>query len=495
MAFSSGFSLPGFPGSLGLPGLPPLIEPGTSNDGTGIEPQPTSIQIVNRTMVTSALGAIPPTTAGNTLVAICINGPRPYINSTGTSIGSDQIGGTIYDGTPFWDAAFGPVNQADSSPPPFGSGVTGIGSGIHYLENVAGGITQIQFEPPDSAFNYRVAVYELTPCTFDVAGVASVHHSAGGATTWTGAITPTGVGGIGFSLVFYQQFNTGGVSGASWATDMAAPPWPTNNNGFVGVQNGLGGTTPISIISSGSSTINGGNGIYLACFKPAAYTIALADRRVSFSDSGVLNIRTTEVDDLIVVIAASGASLSGGSDTFISAGSSANGSIWYCLSTGGTSSITFSSAGGILAYELAPPEGFAFSFLDVQTASVSPTSLTLYGSVGTQYAAPVLAGNTGPSVYFVVVDGDGNDLNEFILSQDWKHDDDWIGPPLTSTLATFTQFNQAGQQQLLFYFKQALIGASSYGMVGIALGLVAAGGLVGGGEDLNTFLPNVWIMC
>src|SRR5690242_11294139 len=107
----NGPSLPGLPGLPGVPGVPGISPIDGPNDGTGNQPQPTKVQVISRTMITSAHGSIPATTAGNTLVACLIAGSTPYINSTGATVGTDPNEFlTIYDGTPFYGAFRGPVN-------------------------------------------------------------------------------------------------------------------------------------------------------------------------------------------------------------------------------------------------------------------------------------------------------------------------------------------------------------------------------------------------
>jgi hypothetical protein len=454
-------------------------------------------------MVMAQFAAIPATIAGNTLVACVMNGGGSvYINSTGASIGVDAGFLTTRDGRLFSLASAGPANQADSDPPPFGQSAANLGHNIQYLENIPGGVTQIFVD--SASTDIRIAVYELSPCRFDVAGNASVAHASGGVEIFTGAITPTTSGCIAFGTVLTSTAPTSSY-GASWPIDMMAPDWPhpgttLAGHGFVILQNGVSGAVPVSFTGSGTTTPtpNGGNGIYLACFKPAITAITLIDRAIALGDSGVLAIRTTDPGDLLVVLTHVGSTLTGGSDTFIPAGSTTNFSIWYCVSLGGTSSITFSSTGGILAYQFAPPSDFGFAYRDFQSGTVTPFVKSLYGqTTGLEYDVPVLTGDSGPCVYVVVGDQESGTDQHYLLSYDWRQDPNFIGSSATFGAASaYMALDLSGAQRMSFWLHGSIIGAQSPEMMGIAIGLDAiVASTTAGGIDLNTFLPNVWIIC
>jgi hypothetical protein len=493
MGFSSGFSLPGLPGNLGIQ---PSLSSGGPVGGTGDSSFSGPITIVNQTQISFFPGSIPPTTEGNTLVVLLdlgvVPGSNPqssstaiYINSTGTPIGTDLVGRTIYDGVLLYSADCGPVNEldlitADSST---------VGIGIFYLENIPGGVSAIQSPAADPAFPWRVAVYELSPCVFDVASAASTEvNPLAGPATWSGAITPIGTDDLAFAQFFYSQPSSGGGIGSpTWPTAMVLTPASlglATYQGVVCILSDISGSTgfSVSVIHPSDS-----NALPLACFKHDTLpAIRMVDRKPALSDSGVLSIRTTEPGNLIVVMANSAASLSADADTLIPAGSVGDVSIWYCVSVGGSTAITFASTGGILAYELESDVG-SFALIDVQSASVTPTSATTtFGSV---WQGPTLTGTAGACAYFVAAD---TVLGQLVLSPDWKRDSYFLGGG-GHVEGSYTMLNQANEQALEFYIREGLADAPTLNMLGVVF-QAAAGTGSGEASDLNQHLPNVWIV-
>jgi hypothetical protein len=243
-------SLPGMPGSRGLPSSNDPTSGSGGSDTTFDVPLdialfPDPPVVVAKTVINEAVGSISPTTAGNTLVILTTQPGVliPYLNSTGTRIGLDCFGIPVYDGIRFYDAAMGPRNSADALLilPPRITGYLGWEeSGVYYLDSIPGGVTSIQFllatdDPDIHPFTtngpFFAFVYELTPAVLDVASDNMVEVETSGpgtsrATTSSGTITPSaGVSAIAFALIGIREFPT--VGGGS-----VTPNWPEDLSGF-----------------------------------------------------------------------------------------------------------------------------------------------------------------------------------------------------------------------------------------------------------------------
>jgi len=429
--------------------------------------------IVNRTTVSSASVTIPPTTEGNTLVAIIYSNAFAYINSSGTSLGS-VAGRTIYDGIPFTLAAAGPANPADSA----ASGVTGLGALISYLESVPAGITSVQFlfnfyPPPDSTV--RGFIYELTPSVFDVTGTASTQSTAGGVTTTTGAVTPFGEDVIAFAPQFYTNYPTGSWGGMSWPQD-ASTSWTPSGSPYaitlvVGMLSSTSGSTSISVSTTSPIAITYQS---MTCFRDAEGPIRMVNRSVSLASSGSISVPATGAGNLLLVVLAVAGTVTANNDDMLQAESVAGGAaIWYAISRGDTTLITFTGGPGAVVYEFSSTTG-TFELADGQNAPGPPVSGNLLGTSGVVVASPVLSGTDDSCIYLVVGDSSGG-MSGWINTANWEVVEPRLGSS-SHRANTYIMRNQSGAQQFSFFEHVALVDAVTPTFIGVVFKAVGGGG-------------------
>ena len=489
-------SLPGRPGSLGLPsGTPQGVDGHDGSSGTPGQPTgptpPADIDIVNVTYVTGG-GPFPPTTLGNTIcyVSVLRVGNAPSLGD-GTT-------------TPFLRllnrASFGPISSSDSSPSPGGDGLQKVGLDIYYLENIPEGATNITGIPVDETG----LVYELTPCVFDVCGSADNVAVGGSSEVWSGTITPTSGNDFAVALQDYDLIPgspAGNVTDPGWQND-ASDNEPQGLDTHVAkvFSNFISGSSLFSSTKSGHAAINWQS---LGCFKPIVgpFVIGIVDRRRTLDTSGAQTIRTTSKGDAIIVIADIAASVSADIDAMVQVATGGNWSIWFCNSIGGSTTINFTSDSGIIVYELGAAEGFEYTLFGIQTGTTDNSSVDIYGRFDlTLQVFPDLVGDVGPCAYFWVQDFDLDSTPGGIpltvgLSDQWRQDPENIGHGgedlgPSPQAAVYYLLNHSGTQQLSGVQNEGSADSLPYDCVGIVLGFNVSES----NDDLNQMLPNTWVL-
>src|SRR5580765_138957 len=196
-----------------------------------------SVNIAHRTTFTTSSNigpqsiTIPATTAGNTIVVLAmVDFPQ---NS----------------GTPKMNGV--PLNH------PNGQG----GAGISYLENIAGGITSLDYSN-GTAVPAAAVVYELTPCTRDAS--AGVYTPANGQKAVVSGANEVGVtinsaANAAYFEVLAQTAVAGSVNSVSagWTLDYTTGPFGTSGQGMGGVAyilNTSGSKTPTFSVTNPGAT-------------------------------------------------------------------------------------------------------------------------------------------------------------------------------------------------------------------------------------------------
>ena len=281
-------SIPGIPGSLGLPAGTPQGLDATNPDSTGGNQGGTAIPAAAPTIIHFSTltdsGSIPPTTEGNTLVVLVNNvNWWPYVNSTETEIGIkwDTLV-HFYDGIPMLNAINGPRNPVDAATyvGPFEIQGWVFPVSMYYLEMVPGGITSIQLnlaygsEPQTAAFAF---VYEITPAVLDISSENLTQHDTS-PDTYVGDLAPTlgplSLGDIGFLFTGIDNLHnsTPGTLVSIPGSSDASESYTFGNRDITIVPchlDNLTGTTTVSVVYSGDFNVWGGA---LAAFKGIAFS-------------------------------------------------------------------------------------------------------------------------------------------------------------------------------------------------------------------------------
>jgi len=241
------------------------------------------------------------------------------------------------------------------------------------------------------------------------------------------------------------------------------------------------------------------------------YPIRIKNNAASADNAGSIAISPTTAGNLLVVILAFSGTVSSDLDTFSEVITGSEPSIWYCVSNGGTTSISFGASGpGAWFFELTTP-GAGWALLDAQegdsVATATNAFLFNYPAMDAELQTfPALTGDDGNCCYFTVMHSDQGDVDaggdEKIYSLDWRQHPFEFGIPTPGTHNATAEFsrcqyrlNGSGIQQFQLWltgFPTMLVGRAS---VGACFGTSA--GSSGGGPppppDTETNLPNVWV--